>query len=82
MSRDLTFLLFVLLMALGMVGNFDYADQIRIEAEKKEHRARLAHPSPAPIYSKRCGSRGRDFHAHQADGGHWVVVCTGRRVLL
>lgn len=80
MSRDFTYLLFVLLMALGLVGNFDYADQLLIEAAKKEQRPRLAQPSPAPIYSKRCSAQGRDFVARQADGGRWVAFCTGRRV--
>lgn len=75
MSRNLTFGLFVLLMGLGIVGNMDYADQLRIEAVKKEQRPRQAQVSPAPIYSKRCLERGLDMVAGQKDGGPWAVYC-------
>lgn len=75
MTRNLMFGLFVVLMGLGMVGNMDYADALHTEAIKKEQRPRLAQPSPAPIYSKRCAARGLDFVAHQADGGRWIVHC-------
>lgn len=76
MSRNLAFGFFVVLMGLGLVGNLDYADQLRIEAEKKEQRPRLANPFPAPIWSKRCAAQGKTFIAKQADGGNWTVRCT------
>lgn len=80
MSRDLTFGIFVLLMGLGLVGNLDYADQLRIEAVKKEQHPRQAQVSPAPLYSKDCMARDRDFIAGQADGGQWGSVCTIKRI--
>lgn len=84
MSRNLAFGLFVLVMSLGVVGNFDYADQVRIEAEKKarfaEEAMRRTAPSPAPIWSSRCESRGQTFIAKRSDDKAWDVQCTGKRV--
>lgn len=83
MSRNIAFALFVLLMALGLVGNLDYADQLEIEAEKKsryaEEARRRTAPSPAPIWSSRCERQGRAFIAKRADAGPWTVHCTGPR---
>lgn len=39
---------------------------------------RQAEVSPAPVWSRRCESKGKTSHATQADGGKWNVTCTGR----
>ena len=84
MNRYLAFGIFVILIGLGVVGNFDYADQIIIETEKKARFADEARrrADPAPIYSRRCQSRGQDIIAHQSDGGPWVVGCTSSRTVV
>lgn len=38
--------------------------------------------NPAPLYSKRCMARDRDFAAGQADGGAWQGTCTTKRIAL
>ncbi len=43
---------------------------------------RQAETSPAPIWSRRCIERGQTMIAHQADGGPWIVHCTGKAVRL
>ncbi len=38
--------------------------------------------SQAPIWSRRCAERGQTMIAHQADGGPWIVQCTGKAIRL
>lgn len=78
-GRALAFIALVLFLALGMVGNVDYEEQKRIEAERKDRAAGRAQPRPAPIYSRRCHERGQTTLGKQADGGEWIVYCTGPR---
>lgn len=74
-SNWMAFAWVMLIVGFCWVSEQDYRDQKRIEAEK----LRLAEVSPPKIWSRRCEERGQTMIAKQADGGKWVVVCTGPR---
>lgn len=61
-----------LVFAFGFVSEQSYQDEKRAEAMKLKHKV-----SPAPIWSKRCENQGQPMLAKQADGGEWIVYCTG-----
>ena len=69
----------LLIAATCIIGPMDFAERLRLEADNKVLRAKLARyqrheAEVAPIRPHR-KCRDKPFIARQADGHHWVISC-------
>jgi len=74
--QDLAIVAFMVAILLTVPPHIQ--QQLAPDVPAANAKPRLAEPMPAPIWSKRCERDGKTMMAHQADGGPWVIHCTGK----